>query len=259
MPNSRRSRLIILLSVVLIAVALIGLVLRPRTSPSATNQNTNLTIFGAASLTAVLPELGSAFHSLHPKAHFTFSFAGSSTLAQQIISGAPADLFFAAGPDPMATVRTAHEIVGRSENFTSNSLVIAVPRANPAAILGLNDFDRKGITYLICAKEVPCGTAAAKVLALARISAKPVSLENDVKSVLTKVSLGEVDAGLVYRTDITGDVLGIEFPEASAAINKYPVAVIKGSEQPGLAHEFINFVLSAKGQAILQEAGFGPL
>lgn len=225
--------------------------------PVVSKIKANLTILGAASLTAVLPELAGTFRKANPRVKFTFSFAGSATLAQQIIAGAPVDLFFSAGPAPMKTVRMAGDIDGRTSNFTSNSLVLAVPRNNPARIFGLADLGKPGVRFLLCAPQVPCGSAAAKVLDLAKITAQPVSLENDVKMVLNKVAMGEADAGLVYRTDITSNVKSIEFPEAQAAINEYPAAVISGSRSPSTAHAFIKFVLSQAGQTILHKAGFG--
>lgn len=217
----------------------------------------NLTIFGAASLTEVLPQLATGFRVKNPGVKFTFSFAGSSTLAQQIIAGAPADLFFAAGPAPMATLNIANDLVGQARNFASNSLVIVVPRGNPAGISNLADLAKPGVKFLLCAPQVPCGNASAKVLALAKITAQPVSLENDVKSVLTKVALGEADAGLVYRTDKSNEVTAIDFPESLGAINEYPVAVVNGSKKTMNARAFMNFVLGRAGQAILQKAGFG--
>lgn len=217
----------------------------------------NLTVFAAASLTDVLPRLSKAFQVRNPGFKFTFSFAASSTLSQQIVSGAPADIFFAAGPAPMQPLRTAGELDGVARIFTSNSLVIAVPRGNPAKIQNLADLARPGVKFLICAPQVPCGSAAAKVLALAQVTASPVSLENDVRSVLTKVALGEADAGLVYRTDVKNTVGAIEFAESKSAINAYPVAVIKGSKFSVGAHAFMNFVLGPAGQAILHRAGFG--
>jgi molybdate transport system substrate-binding protein len=217
----------------------------------------NLNVFGAASLTAVLPKLAKAFHALHPNVRFRFSFAGSSLLAQQITAGAPADLFFSAGQTPMGIVGTAGDVDGRASNFTSNSLVIAVPPGNPANISELASLARPGVTFIICAPQVPCGSAAARVLSLSKIVAQPVSLENDVKMVLSRVAMHEVDAGLVYRTDITKDVMSIDFPEAKSAVNEYPAAVIKGSRSAISAHAFVNFVLSQAGQTILHKAGFG--
>jgi molybdate transport system substrate-binding protein len=223
----------------------------------ASQLKADLTVFGAASLTSVLPKLGEAFQKANPGVKFAFNFAGSSTLAQQIIAGAPADLFFSAGPAPMASLGSAGDINGPASKFTSNSLVIAVPRGNPARIFSLADLGRTGVKFLICAPQVPCGNAAAKVLSLAKIVAQPVSLENDVKSVLMKVAANEADAGLVYRTDITSDVIGIDFPESSSATNEYPAAVIHGTHYSASARAFLNFVLSPAGQAILKKDGFG--
>lgn len=251
MPNLRRS-IVALVSLALLSAPLITLDAQAKSS-----KKVNLTVFGAASLTEVLPKLGKAFQAKNPGVRFTFSFAGSPTLAQQIIAGAPADLFFAAGPAPMASLSRAADLDGQARNFTSNSLVLVVARGNPAGISTLADLTKPGVKFLLCAPQVPCGSASAKVLALAKIVAQPVSLENDVKSVLTKVALGEADAGLVYRTDKSSDVTPIDFPESQYAINEYPVAVVKGSKKAIAAHAFMNFVLSKAGQAILQKAGFG--
>jgi len=217
----------------------------------------NLTILAAASLTKVLPELSDAFKMANPGVSFTYSFAGSSTLAQQILAGAPADLFFAAGPGPMETVRAGAMLAGQTSNFTSNSLVIAVPKGNPAKVFSLSDLAKPGIKLVLCAIQVPCGTASAKVLALAQVKAQPVSLESDVKSVVSKVAMGEADAGLIYRTDLTSEISAIDFPESESAMNAYPVGVVKGSKATSAARSFIRFVLSANGQAILKRAGFG--
>jgi len=244
--------MVLLLSLVLLPLALVDSPVQAKTP-----KKINLTVFGAASLTEVLPRLGEAFQLKNPNVKFTFSFAGSATLAQQIVSGAPADLFFAAGSAPMTTAQNAKALMSQPHNFASNSLVIVVPGDNPAAIRNLADFGKPGVKFLLCTPQVPCGSAATKVLALAKILAQPVSLENDVKSVLTKVGLGEADAGLVYRTDKSRTVTQIDFPESRYAINKYPVAIVAGSKQARIDNAFINFVLSQPGQAILRKAGFG--
>ena len=251
MPNLRRS-----IAAALSLVALGSLFLTVD-AQAKRPKGGNLTVFAAASLTEVLPRLSKAFQGSNPYLKFTFSFAASSTLSQQILAGAPADLFFAAGPAPMQPLRTSGELDGVAGIFTSNSLVIAVPRGNPAKIQNLADLARPGVKFLICAPQVPCGSAAAKVLALANVTAPPVSFENDVRSVLSKVALGEADAGLVYRTDVKNTVTAIEFSESKSAINAYPVAVIKGSKLSIAAHAFMNFVLSPAGQTILHQAGFG--
>lgn len=249
--NPRRS------IVALLSLAMLFSPLFAAGSQAKSSKKVNLTVFGAASLIDVLPKLSNAFRVKNPDIKFTFSFAGSSTLAQQIIAGAPADLFFSAGPAPMESVRIASGLNGLPRNFASNSLVMVVPKGNPAAISALTDLTKPGVKFVLCAPQVPCGSASAKVLALAKIDAQPVSLENDVKSVLTKVALGEADAGLVYRTDRSSGVTVIEFPESREAINKYPVALVSGSKKNVAARAFINFVLSKAGQAILAKAGFG--
>lgn len=217
----------------------------------------NLNVFAAASLTKVLPQLATAFQAKNPDVKFTYSFAGSSTLAEQINAGAPADLFFSAGPAPMTTVRNDGQIDGQAQNFSSNSLVIAVAQGNPLHISTLADLAKPGVKFLLCAPQVPCGDASAKVLAAAKVTAHPVSLENDVKSVLNKVLLGEADAGLVYRTDITNQVTAVDFPQSRAATNEYSMATIKGSRAASTAHAFMDFVLSGAGQAVLSKIGFG--
>lgn len=251
MPNLRRSIAVLASLTVLSSSILIG------TAEAKSPKKTNLTIFGAASLTKVLPELSQAFRQKNKSVSFTFSFAGSSTLAQQIISGANADLFFAAGPAPMDILASARLLDGKPANFTSNSLVMVVPNGNPAKLATLSDLAKPGVKFLICAPQVPCGSASAKILNLANITAQPASLESDVKSVLTKVALGEADAGLVYRTDVTSQVTAIEIPESASAINHYPAAVIKGSKSLTVGRAFLKFVLSKPGQAILTKSGFG--
>ena len=155
-----------------------------------------------------------------------YSFGGSATLAQQIVHGAPADVFLSASPAAMKTVTDAGDAVGTPKNFTSNQLVIAVPPGNPKKITSLSDLTKSGLKVVLCAPDQPCGAAAIKALDAANVTLKPVSLEPDVKSALSKVELGEADAALVYRTDAkssAGKVDGIEFPESAKAINEYPL------------------------------------
>ena len=154
-----------------------------------------------------------------------FNFAGSSALAQQINQGAPADVFASAAPKNMDQVTDK----GTATTFAKNRLEIAVPKGNPGRITGLADFGNAGKKIALCAEQVPCGAAAKKVFEAAKITPQPDSLEQDVKAALTKVSLGEVDAALVYKTDVqaaAGKVDGIEFPQADKAINEYPIATL---------------------------------
>jgi molybdate transport system substrate-binding protein len=215
----------------------------------------NISVFAAASLTGTFTQLGKDFEAQNPGTKVTFNFAGSSALAQQINQGAPADVFASAAPKNMDQVTDK----GTPTNFVKNTLEIAVPKGNPAKITGLKDFADKNKKIVLCAVQVPCGAAADKVFKATGITAQPDSLEQDVKAALTKVSLGEADAALVYKTDVLSakdKVEGIEFPEASKAVNEYPIATLTRSKNPDLAKAFVDYVLSDKGKAVLSAAGF---
>jgi molybdate transport system substrate-binding protein len=150
---------------------------------------------------------------------------------------------------------------GTPKTFVQNALVIAVPRGNPRHIAAPADLGRAGVTFAACAPEVPCGSAAAKALRAARVSAHPVTLERDVKAVLTKVALGEVDAGFVYRTDVRAEpdrVGAVEFTESAAAINDYPIVRLTSGHDGQAAQAFIDYVLSPAGRDVLTAAGFMP-
>ena len=184
-----------------------------------------ITVFAAASLTEAFTEIGTAFQA-ESGSTVTFNFGSSATLATQINQGAPADVFAAASPATMKTVTDAGNATG-PVNFVSNTLQIAVPTGNPGKITGLEDFADESKRIAICAPQVPCGAAAEKVFAAAKITPKPDTLEQDVKAALTKVAADEVDAALVYRTDVISapeKVEGIDFPEAGQAVNQYPIA-----------------------------------
>lgn len=233
-------------------IAVLALTLTGCAAPPAPTDELEgtVTVFAAASLTDSFADVAAAFNEEHPNVKIVFSFGGSSALATQIAEGAPADVFAAASPATM----TASGATG--ENFASNTLEIAVPNDNPGAVKGLADFANADLDIALCAVEVPCGAAAAKVFSATGITPSVDTYEQDVKAVLTKVSLGEVDAGLVYTTDVIaagGDVTGIEFPESSEAVNEYPVAAITDKDA---ARAFVKFVLSTKGQSILAAAGF---
>ncbi|MGY1770119.1 molybdate ABC transporter substrate-binding protein [Blastococcus sp. SYSU D00813] len=218
-----------------------------------------LTVFAAASLTDVFTDLGEQLEAENPGLDVQFNFAGSSALATQITQGAPADVFASANPGQMTVVTDAGLADGEPEVFTSNVLQIAVPAGNPADVTGLADFAREELTLAVCAPEVPCGAAAEDVFAAAGVGAVPDTLEEDVRAALTKVELGEVDAALVYATDVAaaGDsVEGIGFPEAEDAVNDYPVCVLAEAPNPEAARAFVDLVLSREGQAALADAGF---
>ncbi|WP_112248366.1 molybdate ABC transporter substrate-binding protein [Kribbella monticola] len=249
----RRTVAVALTAVAALAVAACGSNEVPASStagPAGT-----VTVFAAASLTGAFTQLGKDFEAAHPGVKVVFNFAGSSALAQQINSGAPADVFASAAPKNMDQVTGK----GTATTFVKNKLEIAVPKGNPGKVTGLKDFADKDKKIAVCAVQVPCGAAAKKVFDATGIVAQPDSLEQDVKAALTKVSLGEVDAALVYKTDVLAaksKVEGIEFPEADKAINDYPIATLTKAKNPDGAKAFVDYVLSAQGKAVLTAAGF---
>ena len=218
-----------------------------------------LTVFAAASLTDVFTELGDRLTADHPDLEVRFNFAGSSALATQIVQGAPADVFASANGPQMAVVTDAGLAAADPVVFASNMLHIAVPAGNPAGVTGLADFAREELALAVCAPDVPCGAAAEKVFAAAGITAVPDTHEEDVRAALTKVELGEVDAALVYESDVAsagGAVEGIAFPESEDAVNDYPITVLEAAPNPGAAAAFVDLVLSEDGQRALEDAGF---
>ena len=220
-----------------------------------------VTVFAAASLTGTFTTLGHEFEQAHPGTTVKFSFGGSDSLAAQIVNGAPADVFASAAPQTMGTVKSAGLIAGNPTVFARNQLEIAVAPGNPLNLHTLADVNRPSVKLALCAKTVPCGSAALAAFAVVGITPHPVTLELDVKSVLTKVELGEVDAGLVYRTDVQAagsKVGGVTFPEAGGAITRDPIAALKNSANLPAAQAFVAFVLSAQGRSVFAAAGFLP-
>jgi molybdate transport system substrate-binding protein len=228
-------------------------------SSSATDVSGTLTVFAAASLTDVFTGLGERLEADAPGLDVQFNFAGSSALATQVTQGAPADVFASANESQMAVVSEAGLADGEPRVFAANVLQIAVPAGNPAGVTGLADFAREDLTLAVCAPQVPCGAAAEDVFAAAGVTAVPDTLEEDVRAALTKVELGEVDAALVYTTDVTaaGDAVeGIDVPEAGQAVNEYPIAVLADAPNPQAAAAFVELVRSEEGQQALADAGF---
>ncbi|MFJ6194798.1 molybdate ABC transporter substrate-binding protein [Micromonospora sp. NPDC092111] len=254
-----RTTVAALAALTVVGVAACGNDTDPQPAGSATGVTGPVTVFAAASLTESFTTLGREFEAAHPGTKVTFNFAGSSALATQINQGAPADVFASAAPKNMATVTDAGNGDGSPTTFVRNQLVIAVPKGNPKKIAGLADLTGPGVKVALCAEQVPCGAAAAKALATAKVTLTPVTLEQDVKGALSKVKLGEVDAALVYRTDAraaAADVDGIEFPESAGAINDYPIIVLKNAANKAGAQAFVAYVLSDLGRTALTNAGF---
>jgi len=232
-------------------------------TPSTTTSSTpalsgTVNVFAAASLKEAFTKLGQQFEAAHPGTKVVFNFGPSSGLATQINAGAPADVFASASAKNMDQVVKAGAAASPT-NFASNIMEIAVPPANPAGVTQLSDLAKSAVKVALCQMAVPCGATAAKVFTNAKLTVTPVTQEVDVKSVLTKVSLGEVDAGVVYVTDVlaAGDkVKGIEIPTDVNASTKYPIATLTKAPNKATARAFTDYVLSPDGASVLTTAGF---
>lgn len=233
-----------------------------RTATQRTSTSTSLSgtvnVFAAASLKETFSKLGEEFQAAHPGTRIVFSFGPSSGLATQIGQGAPADVFASASEKDMGQVVSAGG-ASRPTTFVKNVMEIALPATNPGHVTKLTDLSRPGVKVAVCQPAVPCGVVAAKVFTKAKLDVKPVSQEVDVKSVLTKVMLGEVDAGMVYVTDVkaAGDkVKGIQIPDSVNASTSYPIATLTTSTNKAAAQAFTDFVLSAEGAKVMTAGGF---
>ncbi|MEY9964345.1 molybdate transport system substrate-binding protein [Streptacidiphilus sp. MAP12-16] len=229
------------------------------TASAGTALSGKLTVFAAASLKNTFTKFGKEFEAAHPGVTVTFNFGGSDTLAASIVSGAPADVFASASLATMTTVTKASDNAAAPANFARNALEIAVVPGNPKNITSLSALAAPGTKVALCAKTVPCGAAAVKALGAANVKVTPVTYEQDVTSALTKVELKEVDAALVYRTDVLGakgKVVGVDFPAAQQAITTYPIAPLAHGSNSAAAQAFTAFVLSAPAQQELAAAGF---
>ncbi|MDT3346060.1 molybdate ABC transporter substrate-binding protein [Microbacterium aquilitoris] len=228
----------------------------PAPSPSSSSGAVtgSLTIYAAASLKGSFDEIDEAFTAQHPGVAISPVYDGSSTLATQIAEGAPADVFASADESTMAKVS---KFALDPAVFASNTLVIAVPAGNPKKVSTLADL--ADVVTVLCAPEVPCGAASAKLLTAADVTVDAASLEQNVTAVLTKVAAGEADAGLVYATDVVGrsDVASVVPEGADEVVNRYPIAALKDAANPDAAAAFVAFVRSEAGRKILAAHGFG--
>lgn len=218
-----------------------------------------VTVFAAASLTAAFTEIGDAFMTEYPEAEVVFNFAASSELVTQIGEGAPADVFASADQNNMTKLTDADGNASEPEVFARNLLQIIVGPGNPTGITGVADLANEDLIVVTCAPEVPCGKYAAEIFANAGVTVTPKSLEENVKAVVSKVTLGEADAGIVYRTDVIAagaDAVGVEIPEDVNVVAEYPVVVTKDAPNADGAQAFIDVVLSEQGRTILDSYGF---
>lgn len=219
---------------------------------------TIITVLAASSLTGTFTELGQQFESLHPGVTVRFAFDSSATLAQQAVGGAPADVLATADPTTMDSAKAAQ--AGTPQVFATNVMVLATPADNPAHVTSFADLDKGSVKYVVCVPTAPCGIVAQALLEQDHISARPVSTEVDVKSVLAKLTEGEADAGLVYTTDAIAagsQVEHLPIPGAAKQTTTYPIVTLDQSKNPGLARQFVDLVTGAAGQRVLAKAGFG--
>jgi molybdate transport system substrate-binding protein len=233
-----------------------------------------IVVFAAASLTDAFNEIGDAFMEANPGTTVSFNYGGSNALAEQIGQGAPADVFASANARQLGVVVDAGGIErGAEQTFVTNRLVVVYPADNPAGIEGLADLTNAGVKLVFAAPEVPVGGYSLEFLGKASaapefgetfsetVSANVVSYEENVRAVLTKVELGEADAGIVYSSDAasSGDAVGIlDIPDQLNVIASYPIAPLVDSQNPELAQAFVDYVLAPEGQEILAAYGFIP-
>lgn len=230
---------------------------------------TELVVMAASSLTDAFNGIADVFEAAHPGVEVLPNYASSSSLATQLVEGAPADVFASANNTQMGVVAEAQRLQGEATTFLTNRLTIIVPADNPGGIASYVDLAKAGLALILAAPDVPVREYSNQAIALmgdaawqAAVFANLVSEEPNVRQVATKISLGEGDAGIVYTSDVTPDIAGsvlqIPIPDEMNVIASYPIAVVEGAPAGDVAQAFVDFVLGAEGQAILAKWGFGP-
>lgn len=249
-----------LASLLALAVSACGGAIQPASpAPSASSLAGTLTVFAASSLTDVFRKAAEQLRARHPGTDYVFNFGSSSTLATQILNGAPADVFACADETNMQKIVDAQLSPAAPAFFVGNRLQIAVGPGNPRRITGLADVARPGLVVVLAGPTVPAGRYALEALQKTGVTITPMSQEVDVRAVLNKVALGEADAGIVYVTDVrsaAARVTGVDIPEQHQVIARYPITVVKGARHPGLATAFVEHLLSDDGQRLFAEFGF---
>lgn len=263
-------------AIVIVLIACMPACSTGRREPNAPSGPTELIVFAAASLTEPFQEIGREFERANPGVRVTFNFGGSQQLAQQLVQGAPADVFASANDRQMGAAIAARRVgTDSAHTFVRNRLVVVVPKENPGHVASLDDLAKPGLKLVLAAKEVPVGQYGLEMLDKAgrQAEARPgfkeavlanvVSYEQNVKAVLAKVLLGEADAGVVYTSDISKDaaakVSRIDIPDAANVVASYPIAVVEDTAHAAAALRFVDFVRSPAGQSVLARYGFDPV
>ncbi len=231
------------------------------TSSSSGGASGKLLVFAATSLTGAFDKIGAQFEKANPGVKVTFNYDGSSTLATSIVHGAPADVFASAAPENMKTVTDENLTSGTPETFTSNKAEIMVETGNPKTIKSVNDLAEPDLKVVVCAPDVPCGALAQDIFKKAEVAVKPASEETSVGGVVTKMTLGEADAGMVYVTDVKANgnkTAGVPIPAEQNQSTVYPIAPLKDAPNAAAAKAFIDYVTGPKGQQVLATFGFQP-
>lgn len=231
-----------------------------RTTSASQKVSGTVVVFAAASLKDASDQIGKQFEQANQGVSVKFNYAGSSSLATQIKQAAPADVFASADTTNMDTV-TNDNLASGPKNFASNTLEIMVGAGNPKHIKSVADLANSDVKVAVCASDVPCGTYTQEVFKKAGVTVHPVSEETSVSSVVTKVTLGEADAGVVYTTDVkaAGDkAAGVAIPANQNVTAEYPIVALKDAPNKDGATAFIDYVLSSAGQKVLESFGFKP-
>lgn len=241
-----------------VALLLAGLALVVASCGGGDDEPQPLLVMAAASLTDAFADIESAFETQYPDVDVQLNLAGSASLREQILQGAPADVFASANQETMRIVVDA-ELAAAPTTFATNELVVAVPTANRANVQGLEDLAREGLFVGLCAEGVPCGDFARLALEQAGVEASLDTNEGDVRALVTKIAADELDAGVVYATDVLANtqVVGIAMPASVQVGISYPIAALAESARTEVSDDFIDFVLGDVGQAILALHGFG--
>jgi len=220
-----------------------------------------LVVFAATSLNKAFDKIGAQFEKANPGVTLKFNYNGSSSLATSLKQGAPADVFASANTANMKIVTADKLASGSPEVFARNEAEIMVEAGNPKKIKSVSNLANPDVKVVVCAPEVPCGSLAKKVFQNAGVTVKPVSEETNVSGVVTKISLGEADAGIVYVTDVRAGgskIAGVPIPAGQNEVADYPIVQLMDAPNTSAAAAFIKYVLGPDGQKVLASFGFLP-